>query len=248
MQSVSFKNRLSVRARPEGSALMLQKWRDLLFLHWKHDAEEIQKMLPSGLYVDTFQGKAYVTMTPFFMKDISLVNLPPMPGFSDFIEINVRTYVYDEKGMPGVWFFSLELNGKIAATAARAAFHLPYYYANLEGSKVGNCFVIEGKRADPEVPIKFSYQPTAGNSKRILDADDTVDFFLIERYAMYMSHADQLYSARVYHEPYSLLPVYVSEWSPDLLKVNGLKPFGSEPDLVHYSPGVDVEIFKIDEV
>lgn len=246
MQKVTFENRLQVRKRPEGSALMLQKWRDLLFLHWKYEAEEIQKMLPEGLYVDTFQGKAYVTITPFFMKDISLVNLPAIPGFSDFIEINVRTYVYDEKGIPGVWFFSLELNGLIAAAAAKAAFHLPYYYADLEGSKVGNAFVIKGKRMDPEVPITFSWKP-AEVSKRMLDVDDTLDFFLIERYAMYMEHASQLYTARVNHEPYSLLPTSISEFSPQLLEVNGFNLSGRQPDLVHYSPGVDVEIFKIDE-
>ena len=74
---------------------MYQRWRDLLFLHWEYPAAAIQETLPDGLFVDTFGGKAYLGIVPFFMKNIRPVFLPAVPGLSNFMEVNVRTYVYD---------------------------------------------------------------------------------------------------------------------------------------------------------
>ena len=37
-----------------------EQWKDALFLHYEADPQALQKLLPRGLEVDTFQGKAYV--------------------------------------------------------------------------------------------------------------------------------------------------------------------------------------------
>ena len=50
--------RLAERDRPERAAVMFQRWEQLAFLHWRYDRETIQRSLPAGLSVDTFQGKA----------------------------------------------------------------------------------------------------------------------------------------------------------------------------------------------
>ncbi len=84
---------------------MYQKWRELLFVHWTFDPDEIQATLPPGLRVDTFEGRAYVGVVPFYMRDIRPRFCPPLPWISDFLELNLRTYVFEESsGTPGVWF------------------------------------------------------------------------------------------------------------------------------------------------
>jgi uncharacterized protein YqjF (DUF2071 family) len=66
MPTPTLSARLAVREYPKNSiALMEQKWRSLLFLHWEYDPEEIQKTLPKGLHVDLFNGKAYIGLTLF---------------------------------------------------------------------------------------------------------------------------------------------------------------------------------------
>ena len=107
----SLSNRLALRERPaDRGPVMFQKWRELLFLHWEVDPGEIQRTLPSGLQVDTYADKAYVGIVPFYMCEVRPRFCPSLPGLSNFLEINLRTYVYDERGVAGVWFYSLDAN------------------------------------------------------------------------------------------------------------------------------------------
>ena len=39
---------------------MTQRWNDLLFAHWPVPAAQIDRLLPSGLVVDIFDGSAWV--------------------------------------------------------------------------------------------------------------------------------------------------------------------------------------------
>jgi uncharacterized protein YqjF (DUF2071 family) len=56
--------------RPSGPAVMKQQWAELLFLHGRMDARELQKRLPKGLWIDTFENEAWVGIVPFFMNRI----------------------------------------------------------------------------------------------------------------------------------------------------------------------------------
>ena len=126
-------HRLSVRQRPNNrSPVMYQNWEKLLFLHWKWNAEEIQKTLPEGLFVDTFNGNAYLGLVPFYMRKIRPRFLPVVWGISNFLEMNLRTYVYDKRGRPGVWFYSLDANQWLAVLCAKTFFNLPYFNAKIQ--------------------------------------------------------------------------------------------------------------------
>ena len=108
---------------------MRQRWAGLLVLHWPIEISLIQDRLPPGLHVDTFNGQAWIGVVPFFMQRVRPTGLPPVPWLSWFLELNVRTYVHDDAGNPGVWFFSLDCNQPVAVEIARRAFHLPYQHA-----------------------------------------------------------------------------------------------------------------------
>src|SRR5437868_2527421 len=112
--------RLSARV-PDGRRpkVMFHRWEALLFLHWHLPPPRIQQTLPDGLTVDTFEGNAYLGITPFFMRKVRPVGVPPLPWFSDFQELNTRTYVFDRNGVPGVWFYSLDCNQPLAVIGAR---------------------------------------------------------------------------------------------------------------------------------
>lgn len=108
---------------------MRQQWAHLLFLHWAWDAAAVQRTLPAGLTVDTFEGRAWIGLVPFFMRRVRPAGFPAVPGVSNFLELNVRTYVHDAAGRPGVWFYSLDCNRWLAVKVARGLFHLPYEHA-----------------------------------------------------------------------------------------------------------------------
>jgi hypothetical protein len=58
-------DRMAVRARPSGWPIMYQHWGKLLFLHWSVPAESLRPLIPDPLVIDTFDGAAWIGITPF---------------------------------------------------------------------------------------------------------------------------------------------------------------------------------------
>ncbi|MBD0291786.1 MAG: DUF2071 domain-containing protein, partial [Thermoleophilia bacterium] len=99
-------------ARSDGW-LMAQTWEDLLFAHWPVSPEAVRRHLPSALPLDTWDGQAWIGITPFRVHGVRLRATPPPPGMSSFLELNARTYVtLEEKA--GIWFFSLDASSRLA--------------------------------------------------------------------------------------------------------------------------------------
>src|SRR5262245_11531661 len=126
-------DRMTIRERPVGPALMHQTWDQLLFMHWQLPVETLRPLIPPVLEIDTYHGAAWVGVTPFTIRDSRPSFVPPLPWLSSFHEVNVRTYVHLD-GVPGVWFFSLDASSRVAVPAARTFFHLPYHasYISIE--------------------------------------------------------------------------------------------------------------------
>src|SRR5688500_2141558 len=103
-------------------------WYDLLFAHWPLPPSAIEGLIPPRLALDTFDGVAWLAIVPFGMRNVRPRCVPPIPGVSSLLELNVRTYV-TLGGKPGVWFFSLDANSRLAVRGARLYFHLPYFDA-----------------------------------------------------------------------------------------------------------------------
>jgi uncharacterized protein YqjF (DUF2071 family) len=70
---------------------MFQRWLHLLFLHWPIAPDLVQMTLPEGLLVDTFDGRAWLGIVPFFMRGVRPVGFVSFPGISNFLELNLRT-------------------------------------------------------------------------------------------------------------------------------------------------------------
>lgn len=109
---------------------MAQTWVDLLFMHWPVNIDTLRPLIPSFLEIDTFDSMAWIGVVPFGMTNIHLNSLPPIPLFSRFLELNVRTYV-KWKGKSGIYFFSLDASHPVAVETARTFFCLPYYNATM---------------------------------------------------------------------------------------------------------------------
>ena len=87
--------------------VMRMRWLDLLFAHWPVPVETLRPLIPAGLEVDTFEGRAWLGIVPFRMEDVAPRFLPAVPGPGAFPELNVRTYVR-WRGRGAVWFLSLD--------------------------------------------------------------------------------------------------------------------------------------------
>ncbi len=228
---------------------MYQQWRDLLFLHWEYPAAAIQATLPEGLFVDTFGGKAYLGIVPFFMRNIRPRFLPAVPGISNFMEVNLRTYVHDRSGVPGVWFYSLDANRWLAVKIARRFFHLPYEHARMRANRAPDGRIRyeslrTGERANGASCL-FEY---AAGAELLPPSPGSPEFFLVERYRLYSRAPCGLRRGAVSHQPYPLCRADVSAWDDHLLTLDGFAPAGRPPDHIVMSRGVDVTIFPLERV
>jgi Uncharacterized conserved protein (COG2071) len=89
-------------------------------LHRPFAPADAPALLPTGLQVNTYDGLAWVSLTPFLMARVRPAGMPIQPGISTFPETNLRTYVREHDGRDGIWFLSVEVDSA-AMLAARCA-------------------------------------------------------------------------------------------------------------------------------
>lgn len=240
-------DRLSPGNRPEGSPIMHQNWGKLLFLHWSVPVSVLRPMIPRGLEIDTHEGGAWVSITPFTMWGIRPVMLPAVPGLSDSHELNVRTYVH-AGGVPGVWFFSLDASNAVAVLAARLGFHLPYYRAEMHLEEAAETFTFVSRRADDKGKrADFHARWTRGHELSRPEPD-SLEFFLVERYYLYAAREAKLYRARIHHAPWSLRSATVEALTSTMGEANGID-LPEKPTLVHaQGDPLAVEVWPLKEL
>ena len=223
---------------------MRQRWAGLLFLHWPVDPAVIQSRMPEGLFVDTFEGQAWLGVVPFFMEKVRPVLLPAIPKFSWFLELNVRTYVHDAEGRPGVWFFSLDCNQPIAVQFARRFFHLPYEHAAMQSIWRGNQIDYRSRRKSPDAELAEYHYETPSSAQTA--SEGSLEWFLVERYLLFSASPDgSLFCGRVQHAPYQIAPAVCDRWSTEPLRLNGFdEPTEHPPSMLTAMP-VIVTIYPL---
>lgn len=213
--------RLSFREAPVGRCIMRQRWSSLLFLHWPIDAACIRERIPKGLHVDTYDGKAWIGVVPFSMERVHPVGLPPLPWISWFLELNVRTYVHDDQGRPGVWFFSLDCNQPIAVEVARRFFHLPYNHASMSTKFDSGEINYRSRRRGATEESFFRYRPPVDGKPA---GEHSLEWFLVERYLLFAAdRSGRIRCGRVHHTPYQIELADCSQWSAESIRENGFE-------------------------
>ena len=223
---------------PVRFAVMKQQWRDLAYLHFPYDPADVARLLPAGLEVDTFDGVAWVGLIPFSMKGVGVPGLPPVPYLGSFPEINVRTYVV-RNGIPGVWFFSLDVNRMLPALVARAAYRLPYCWGHASNTLHDDVLSTRVRRrwphrgADTEITVQVGEE---------ISEQSEFEVFLTARWGLYSrSYGRGLMYAPVDHPRWSLYRAKIIGLNDTLVRAAGL-PESVGPPHCMFSPGVPVRI------
>jgi len=239
--------RLAAR-QPNGRCpqLMHQRWESLLFLHWRVSPDRIQRTLPPGLTVDTFHGGAYLAITPFFMLNVRPVGLPSVPWLSFFQELNVRTYVFDENGTPGIWFYSLDCNRVVPAYVARLFAGLPYFLAEMSAMRT-EWTDYKCRRLKTNETARYRYRAAGPETESSVES---FEFFVLERYYLfaYRSASGTLWRGQVWHIPYRYRDVELAELSTIPAQWDGFGDLDQSPDHACVVDGLDVQIFAEEKV
>jgi uncharacterized protein YqjF (DUF2071 family) len=222
--------------------IMYHQWQTLTFLHWSYDPDIVQRLLPDSLVVETFGGRAWLGLVPFFMR-IRPPGIPYLPWISNFCETNVRTYVRDELGNSGVWFFSLDAERLPAVLTARTGFRLPYVWSQMRLARAGSTITYIARRRRPFPPAASRVVVDVDAPYRADELGD-LDHFLTARWRLFSvggRDGRRRRHAPAQHAPWPLHHARVRELDDGLVAAAGLPAPSGEP-LVHYSPGVAVKI------
>ena len=221
-------------------AAMVHWWDELTFLHWRYPVDEVQRLLPAGLEVETCDGSAWVGLVPFYLR-VGLPGVRPVPWLSQFAETNVRTYVRTPDGGSGIWFFSLDAARLGAVVVARATYRLPYFWSRMRLEHTGSSIFYECRRRWPGPRGASSRVAVDIGERYAADELTPLDHFLTARWALYSAPRSGLHHARAHHEPWPLHRGHVTALDDQLVSASGLPAPVGEP-LVHHSSSVEVRI------
>lgn len=237
---------MGARERARRRAWVLRMtWEHLLFAHWQVDAREVASKLPSGLEVDTFDGRAWIGVVPFLMSGVRVRAMPPLPTARRFPELNVRTYVRCD-GAPGVWFFSLDAASSAAVIGARASFGLPYFRAAMAcdatPSGEGEDVRYESRRLGAAAEARFVARYRATSRVRSAPAG-SLERWLTARFSLFSARANgTILRGDIEHEDWPLQDASAEIEVETVSRAAGFERPRAAP-LLHFARRVDVRAF-----
>lgn len=220
-----------------GRAVIGQRWRDAVFLHWRVDPAEVAPWLPAGVRPDLGpDGAAWVGLIPFRLQATRFPPLPVVPWLGTFLETNVRLYAVDDGGRPSVVFRSLDAQHLLPVLVARIGLGLPYRWARMRGGRSGDLVDYASERLEgparprTRIRVRVRDRPVVG---------DALADFLTARWAMHVNHLGRTRYWRNEHEPWPLMAAELLELHDELLADAGFPGLAARPpDSVLYSAGV----------
>ncbi|WP_254864542.1 YqjF family protein [Halovivax gelatinilyticus] len=218
-------------------------WRDGLFLHWPIDPDELRPHVPEPLTLDTWNGRAWVSVLPFVLARAGLRMTPKMLRMTA-PELNVRTYVTC-RGDPGLYFFSVDVDSAAVATVAGRLTRLPVSRARMHVSRVEGSSDYEGNRVsfsstresadEPPARLAVNYEPDEALS---FVEPDSRDAWLTERRRFYAPDGrgvGNVLVGEVAHAPWPLQSASVTLSDNTLFAANGLPEPDGDP-IARYCP------------
>jgi uncharacterized protein YqjF (DUF2071 family) len=118
---------------PQSKRVFLSaEWRDLVMLNYTVDPALLNRYIPPGTSLDSFQGRTYLSLVGFRFHRTKLLGRFPVPFHADFDEVNLRFYVRHKRGSDdrrGVVFIAEVVPRRAIAATARLVYGENYTYS-----------------------------------------------------------------------------------------------------------------------
>lgn len=224
---------------PQAPWIMEQGWYGLLFAHWRVPESQVRCLVPKELELDTFHGEAWVSMTPLQIR-MRPRGLSSLGRLWSFPELNFRTYVQCQ-GIPGIYFFSLDAGSLLAVAGARAFYRLPYFQSAMKIRGTGPEISFESDRRSSPACFCAQYRPI---SPAHLASAGTLEYWLTERYCLYVTEGKQVWRGEIHHSPW-LLQNVTAEISRNTVDAAAGLPLSKQPDLTGYAERQEVLVWRL---
>ena len=154
------------------------RWTNLILAQFPVPDELIAPHLPPGVEPDHWNGSAHVSLVPFQFLDTRVFGCR-WPGFTNFPELNLRTYVR-HGDRRGVVFIREYIPSRLVAWVARKTYNEPYFRAKLND----DCYV-KGDRLTANYAMELGGRThrvwAVGDEGRTTPSSDSAEQFFKER-------------------------------------------------------------------
>jgi len=205
----------------------VQHWKTPAFFHWRVPYDTLRALVPPPFELDTFNNETWVSVVPF-----QATKTYPRVGRQFFSlgplwQLNVRTYIRFN-GVPGVYFLNIYTNSKLSRIGARTLLSLPYedaHFATHSNKETASCFMTLPKVSN-EAQFYMNVKPT---SQLYYPNQDSLAYWLTERYHFYGIKGKRIIQASISHSPWQL---QTADYSFNFQELDPIIPRNKEP-LVH---------------
>jgi uncharacterized protein YqjF (DUF2071 family) len=191
---------------PDEPWSLAQSREDVLLVHWPVPLDDLARLGPPGLPIDTHEGQGWLGLAAFRLTNLRLRGLPPLPGLA-FAQVDVFTYVTLD-GRPGIWLHSLDASNRVLAEAAKRSHRLPAYPAAITGPPERPTDDVGATAASgsyemtrDDLAFSASFRALGGP---FTVAPGSLEHFLTERYCLYTADGGRIYRAELHHAPWML--------------------------------------------
>lgn len=224
---------------------LFMRWLHLSFIHWAVEPAQVEPLLPRALTLDTFDGKAWVGLVPFTMRDVRPFNAVGVPTATNFHECNVRTYARDASGVGGVWFFSLDAASSLAVLGARMSFNLPYFHARMSLEREGDTVrYVTVRTSDRSAAMRCVWEAGEPMARSV---PGTLEWFLTERYVLFSKmRSGKLKRGRIVHPQWPLRRARLHALEDGLVRAAGIDVSRSGDPIVWHADEVAVKAYALE--
>ena len=201
------------------------EWRHLAMMNYEVDASLLLPYVPAGTALDHWDNKIFVSLVGFRFLETKLFGLLPIPGHSNFEEVNLRFYVRRQAGSEnrrGVVFIREVVPRRAIAWVARTLYNENYVALPMSNEI---CSVREG-----DLRVAYRWRSgerwnqinleTEGNSK--IPGGNSMEQFITEHYWGYAAQpGGGTVEYRVTHPSWEVWQVRQSAFEGDAERVYG---------------------------
>jgi uncharacterized protein YqjF (DUF2071 family) len=138
------------------------EWKNLLMLNYRVSPSLLERFLPAGTELDTFDGVTYLSLVGFEFNRTRVFGLPA-PFHQSFEEVNLRFYVR-RSTKRGVVFVREFVPKYLVALVARLAFNENY-------SRAAMSHRVETRAGDENVKVEYSWGSGADRSSMWIETE-----------------------------------------------------------------------------
>lgn len=179
------------------------RWTNLILLTYRAPTRLLRPCVHPSLELDTWDGETHVSLVAFDFENTRIHGIR-IPGFVDFPEVNLRTYVRrgDERG---VVFIRELVPSRLIALVARLWYNEPYLAVPMQSTVQRTPQELVAARRWMAGGVSHSVVTRAGHKWVLPPPGSSTDHFKEQTWGFGRDRSGRLLRYRVEHPPWTTL-------------------------------------------